>query len=116
MLNVKVCVHSMQNGPGGFAPRLTSALEAASFVIENNRLLIKLSADFEYVFKNMKDQVDDLKKITHDIIKRNIDVEITIDTDKTRIGEEKAKIENLKNDEKITNFMDTIKGKIVSID
>ncbi len=97
-------------------PRLASALEAASFVIENNRLLIKLSPDFEYVFKNMKDQVDDLKKITHDIIKQNIDVEITIDTDKTRISEEKAKIENLKNDEKITNFMDTIKGKIVSID
>lgn len=96
-------------------PRLASALEAASFVIEDNRLLIKLSADFEYVFKNMKDQVDDLKKITHDIIKRNIDVEITIDTDKTRISEE-AKKKNLKNDEKITNFMDTIKGKIVSID
>jgi DNA polymerase-3 subunit gamma/tau len=97
-------------------PRLASALEAASFVIENNRLLIKLSADFEYVFKNMKDQVEDLKKITHDIIKRNIDVEIAIDTDKTRISEEEAKKENLKNDEKITNFMDTIKGKIVSIE
>jgi DNA polymerase-3 subunit gamma/tau len=97
-------------------PRLASALEAASFVIESNRLLIKLSADFEYVFKNMKDQLEDLKKITYDIIKRNIDVEITIDidTDKSRISEE-AKKKNLKNDEKITNFMDTIKGKIVSI-
>ncbi len=101
-------------------PRLASALEAASFVIENNRLLIKLSADFEYVFKSMKDQVEDLKKITHDIIKRNIDVEITIDIDrdidKTQMSEEKAKTKNLKNDEKITNFMDTIKGKIVSIE
>ena len=95
-------------------PRLASALEAASFVIEDNRLLIKLSADFEYAFKSMKDQVEDLKKITIDIIKRNIDVDIFID--KTQKSEEKAKIENLKSDKKITNFMDTIKGKIVSIE
>ncbi len=95
-------------------PRLASALEAASFVIENNRLLIKLSADFKYAFKSMKDQVEDLKKITHDIIKRNIDVEIFID--KTQKSEENATIENLKSDKKITNFMDTIKGKIVSIE
>lgn len=95
-------------------PRIASALGSASFVLEDNRLVIKLSADFELAFKNMKEQADYLKKVVYDLLKRNIDLEIVLD--ETQVSEEKEKIENLKTDEKITNLMDKIKGKIVSIE
>ena len=95
-------------------PRISSALGSASFVLEDNRLIIKLSADFELAFKNMKEQTDYLKKVVSDLLKRNIDLEIILD--ESQVSEEKEKIENLKTDEKITNLMDKIKGKIVSIE
>lgn len=95
-------------------PRLASAVENASFQLENNKLLITLAADFTIAFKSMKDQADHLKKMVSGITKRNIDVQISID--KTKANKESAKIEDLKKDEKITNLMDTIKGKIVSIE
>lgn len=95
-------------------PRISSALGAASFELEDNRLVIKLSADYELAFKTMKDQADYLKKVVYDLLKRNIDLEIVLD--ETQVSEEKEKIENLKTDEKITNLMDKIKGKIVSIE
>jgi hypothetical protein len=65
-------------------------------------------------FKNMKEQTDYLKKVVYDLLKRSIDLEIVLD--ETQVSEEKEKIENLKSDEKITNLMDKIKGKIVSIE
>lgn len=95
-------------------PRIASALGAAAFSLENNRLVITLSADFEIAYKSMKDQAEDLKKVVSDLLKRTIDIEIAID--KTQISNEKEKIETLKTDEKITSLMDTIKGKIVSIE
>jgi DNA polymerase-3 subunit gamma/tau len=95
-------------------PRLASALESAAYVMENNRLVFKLSAEFEFAFNSMTEQLDYLKKIAHDILKRNIDIKITLD--KTRVNKEKAKIESLKKDEKISNLVDTLKGKIVSIE
>jgi DNA polymerase-3 subunit gamma/tau len=95
-------------------PRLAPAVGNASFQLENNRLLITLAADFELAFKSMKDQADHLKKMVSGITKRDIDVQVSID--KTKVNEENANIEDLKKDEKITNFMDKIKGKIVSIE
>jgi hypothetical protein len=62
----------------------------------------------------MTEQTDYLKKVVYDLLKRSIDLEIVLD--ETQVSEEKEKIENLKSDEKITNLMDKIKGKIVSIE
>ncbi len=95
-------------------PRVASALGAASFSLENNRLVITLSADFEFAYKSMKEQAGELKTVVSDLSKRNIEVEIAID--KAQVSNEKEKIETLKTDEKITNLMDKIKGKIVSIE
>jgi len=95
-------------------PRMASALGAASFLLENNRLVITFSGEFELAYQSMKEQSDHLKTVVADLLKRTIDLEITID--RTQVNDEKEKIETLKTDEKITNLMDKIKGKIVSIE
>ncbi|MCP5106207.1 MAG: hypothetical protein GY950_22665 [bacterium] len=96
------------------SPRWASALGAASFALENNKLVITLTSQFEPAFNKMKEQPEILKKMARDILKRNIDLEIVID--KTGVNEEKATRENLENDEKVNNLMDKIKGKLVSIE
>ncbi|MCP4152714.1 MAG: DNA polymerase III subunit gamma/tau [bacterium] len=95
-------------------PRMSSALAAAAFVMEKDNLVIKLPPDFELAYKNLKSQTDYLKKSIQQIHKQTVQVEVAID--KTMISEEKAKIRDVKNDEKISNLMTKIKGKIVSID
>ncbi len=95
-------------------PRWAPALGAASFEMTDNKLVITLAADFELAYNTMTDQSDFLKKIVLGILKRNIDIEIALADSPTE--DENAKIENLKTDEKITNLMDKIKGKIVNIE
>lgn len=95
-------------------PRLASTLESAVFVFDNNRLVFKLSPDFELAVSSLKENMELLKKTAYGILKRNIDIDITLD--KTRVNKQKAKIESLKKDEKISNLVDTLKGKIVSIE
>lgn len=95
-------------------PRWAPALGAASFEMGDSKLVITLPADFELAYNTIIDQSDFLKKMVLGILKRNIDIEITL-TD-TPAKDENTKIENLKTDEKITNLMDKIKGKIVNIE
>lgn len=95
-------------------PRWAPALGAAAFEMGTNKLIITLPADFELAYNTIIDQVDFLKKMVLGILKRNIDIEIALAD--TPAKDENANIENLKNDEKITNLMDKIKGKIVNIE
>lgn len=96
-------------------PRMASALGAASFLLENNRLVITFSGEFEFAYQSlMKEQADNLKTVVSDLLKRTIDLEITID--KTQVSEEREKIETLKTDKNITSLADRIGGKIVSIE
>ncbi len=95
-------------------PRWAPALGAASFEMGDSKLVITLTADFELAYNTIIDQSDFLKKMVLGILKRNIDIEIIL-TD-TPAKDENTKIENLKTDEKITNLMDKIKGKIVNIE
>ena len=95
-------------------PRMASALGAATFLLENNRLTITLSGDFEFAYQSMKEQAENLKTVVADLLKRTIDLEITID--KTQVNDEKEKIETLKTDKNITSLADRIGGKIVSIE
>ncbi|MDQ1351817.1 MAG: polymerase subunit gamma/tau [Acidobacteriota bacterium] len=95
-------------------PRWAPALGAASFEMGQNKLVITLAADFELAYNTIIDQADFLKKMVFSILKRNIDIEIALAD--TPVKDENANIENLKNDEKITNLMDKIKGKIVNIE
>lgn len=95
-------------------PRWAPALGAASFEMEDSKLVITLAADFELAYNTIIDQSDFLKKMVLGILKRNIDIEIALAD--TPGKDENAKIETLKNDEKITNLMDKIKGKIVNIE
>jgi DNA polymerase III gamma/tau subunit len=95
-------------------PRWAPALGAASFEMGDSKLVITLTADFELAYNTIMDQPDYLKKTVLGILKRNIDIEIALAD--TSANNENAKIENLKTDEKITNLMDKIKGKIVNIE
>lgn len=95
-------------------PRMASALGGASFLLENNRLVVTFSADFEFAYNSMKEQADELKTIVSRLLERNIDIEITID--KTQLSEEQEKIETLKTDKNITSLADRIGGKIVSVE
>ena len=95
-------------------PRWAPALGAASFEMGDSKLVITLTADFELAYNTIMDQPDYLKKTVLGILKRNIDIEIALAD--TSAKNENAKIENLKTDEKITNLMDKIKGKIVNIE
>ncbi|MCX6580562.1 MAG: DNA polymerase III subunit gamma/tau [Candidatus Aminicenantes bacterium] len=95
-------------------PRWAPALGAAAFEMGDSKLVITLTADFELAYNTIMDQPDYLKKTVLGILKRNIDIEIALAD--TSAKNENAKIENLKTDEKITNLMDKIKGKIVNIE
>ena len=95
-------------------PRWAPALGTAAFEMGDNKLAITLTTDFELAYNNMMGQADFLKKAVFGILKRSIDIEIALASTPTK--DENANIENLKNDEKITNLMDKIKGKIVTIE
>jgi hypothetical protein len=95
-------------------PRWAPALGNASFQLEENNLVITVAADFELTYNTMIEQADFLKKTVQQILKRNINIEITLANKPA--NDENTNIENLKSDEKITNLMDKIKGKIVNIE
>jgi DNA polymerase-3 subunit gamma/tau len=95
-------------------PRWVSALESATFLINDDSLVLKIANEFEVVYTSMKEKVDFFKKIVTTMLGEDASVDITLD--KSSLKKKKTKIEDLKGDEKINDLMKTIKGKIVSIE
>ena len=95
--------------------RLASALGSSAITLENNTLNIKFPKDLVVAYKNVENHIDYLKETIYRLLKRRVDVSVTLDTNSSR-SEEEARKKELENDEKIKGLADKIKGKMVSIE
>lgn len=95
--------------------RLASSLESSSFHLENNTLKIKFPRDFEIACKNAGNHLDYLKEAASRVIKRKVDVSVTLDKNNSH-NEVETRKQELENDEEINRLADKIKGKMVSIE
>lgn len=96
-------------------PRLASALQSSSFSVRNSTLYIRFPRDLEYAYKNTIDHVDYLKDTIFRIFNQQIEVDVTLDSNKNS-NEEEANKKKLESDPKVNRLADKIKGRIVSIE
>lgn len=99
---------------GSHKPRWTTALEAAAFELQNNKLTLRFPADFQLTQRSISENLDQFQSLLHDAARRQLEVELVVD--KNLVTEEKKKMNELRNDKKITSLADKIKGKVGEID
>jgi DNA polymerase-3 subunit gamma/tau len=105
---------------GNHEPRLKAALSGASFFLNGEILLIELSAGQEHLEKVITANRDYLNKQLLNVGNWKFEIDVQVKQVQAKEVKEnddkKAKIAELGKDEKITSLMDTIKGKIVTIE
>ncbi len=95
-------------------PRWGTALNAAQYSLEGDLLVISIPGDFELTLNSITDGQQHFNKILHDVVQRKM--EVRFDLDKSQVSTEKQKNDELRQDKKITNLMDTLGAKLVSVD
>ncbi len=98
----------------GDKPRLASALASSSLLLRDDVLEIEFSQDAEHFCHTVQEGSEYLKGLAADILKRGIDVQVKVKQG-TKKGEVEVETEELKGDERINSLMDTLKGKIISV-
>jgi DNA polymerase-3 subunit gamma/tau len=96
-------------------PRIASALNASKFYLEKDQLIIEFTHDLEHYSKLVEENKDYLKEVFSQQIKEKVEIQIRIVENKEKLEEERKMME-LKNDRKVNNLADTIKGQIVDIE
>jgi DNA polymerase-3 subunit gamma/tau len=95
-------------------PRTAAALGSSSIVLDNNTLKITIPGDIEIAYQNAHANIDYLKETASSILKRAVDVQLTLD--KKIVDERESRIKELETDKKTNRLADKIKGKIVNIE
>ncbi len=96
-------------------PRLAAAVETCRLTLQENHLIIELSNDYEHFANTLRLNADYFKDLIFRLKKMQVDVEFVMVSGGKK-EKHKAEIEALKSDEKITGLMNTLKGKIVTIE
>jgi DNA polymerase-3 subunit gamma/tau len=96
-------------------PRLASVLSSSSLKLQNDVLLIQVSANFENAWKMMKENKAYLQQAAGQLAGKALGVEIVLQELKPEKAENKL-VEELKNDKKIRSLKDKIKGNVISIE
>lgn len=96
-------------------PRLASALNPSSFYFKNNILIVEFPSNLEHAYVIVKENIEYLKEIFNTVVKKRIEIEVSI-SKKYKKKDEQSRIKELKKDKMINNLVDKIKGRIISIE
>jgi DNA polymerase-3 subunit gamma/tau len=96
-------------------PRLEAALKIAQLALNDKRMSIEISNDYERQADILRQNTDYFKDLVFRLRGARVDVEVVVVKGGAK-ERQKNEMEALKKDEKITGLMNTLKGKIVTID
>jgi len=96
-------------------PRLASVLSSSSLELQNDMLLIHVAANFENVWKMMKENKAYLHQLATQLAGKEMGLEIILQEIKPEKDENKL-VKELENDKKIKSLKDKIKGNVISIE
>jgi len=94
-------------------PRVASALAQAAIDLQGNDLNITFPQDYRHFYETAKNNSESIKNLAGKMLQREIQVQLDLSKE---VSEEKAKSDKIKNDAKLNNLAEAVKGKIVSID
>ncbi len=96
-------------------PRLAAALGGSHLALTEHRLAIEISNDYEHFANTLRQNAEYFKDLVFRLKKMRVEVDVVV----VKGGEKekrKSEIEALKKDEKINGLMNTLKGKLVTIE
>lgn len=95
--------------------RLAMALQNSSFSVKNSTIYIQFPGNLDLAYKTTLDHVDYLKDTIFRAFNQQVEIDVTLDKNKSS-NEEEANKKKLEKDPKVNRLADKIKGRIVSIE